>query len=93
VLRPGDHWVGFQIGADSLWPYVAGLILELDERGVQSTVGPAQWDLYFGRERTPGRPVSVAFALYPASNRATPAGARVVATVDGTILTYQRMSE
>ncbi len=91
VLRPGDHWVGFTIGSDSLWPYVAGLVLELDERGVQSTVGPAEWALYFGRERTPGRPVEVAFGLYPASERSTPASSPVLANVDGTVLTYRRV--
>jgi hypothetical protein len=90
VLGPNDRWVGFSIGSDSLWPYVAGMVLELDERGVQSTVGPAQWALYFGRERVPGRPVSVAFALDPASDISIPTGSTVLARVDGAVLTYQR---
>jgi hypothetical protein len=90
VLGPDDRWVGFNIGSDSLWPYVAGMVLELDERGVQSTVGPAQWALYFGRERAPGRPVSVAFALNPANDVSIPAGSTVLARLDGAVLTYQR---
>ncbi len=90
ALRPGDRWVGFHIGSDSLWPYVAGMVLELDERGVQSTVDPASWALYFGRERAPGRSVNVAFAVYPAGTP-TPAGSAVLATIDGTVLTYHRL--
>jgi hypothetical protein len=90
VLGPDDRWVGFDVGSDSLWPYVAGLVLELDERGVQCTVGPAQWGLYFGRERAPGRPVSVAFALYPASASAIQTGSAVLARLDGAVLTYRR---
>jgi hypothetical protein len=93
VLHPGDRWVGFRIGTDSLWPYVAGLVLALDERGVKSTVGPAQWALYFGRERPPGGQVNVAFALYPATDRSTPPGSIALAKVDGTILTYQRLNQ
>jgi hypothetical protein len=90
VLGPNDRWVGFNIGSDSLWPYVAGMVLELDERGVQSTVGPPQWTLYFGRERAPGRPVSVAFALDPARVTPIPTGSAVLARVDGAVLTYRR---
>jgi hypothetical protein len=90
VLRPGDRWVEFTIGSDSLWPYVAGLVLELDERGVQSTVGPARWALYFGAERAPGRPLSLSFTLYPSSDRSIPAGSTVLAHLDGTVLTYKR---
>jgi hypothetical protein len=45
-VRPWDRWVGFHIRSDSLWPCVAGLVLDLDERGVQSAVGPAQRALY-----------------------------------------------
>ena len=59
VLRPSDRWVGFTVATSSLWPYVAGMVLELDESGIQSTVSPASWELYFGHERTPGRPVNV----------------------------------
>jgi hypothetical protein len=91
VLRPQDRWVGFNIGSDALWPYVAGLVLELDERGVQSTVGPAPWALYFGRERAPGRPVSVAFSVYPASDSSIPAGSTILMRLDGTVLAYQRL--
>jgi hypothetical protein len=92
VLRPGDRWVGFTIGSSSLWPYVAGMVLELDQRGVQSTVGPSTWELYFGHERAPGRPVSVAFTLdmsshHPAGDQASGA---VIADLDGAQLSYQR---
>jgi hypothetical protein len=92
-LRPGDRWVGFTIGTTGLWPYVAGMVLELDERGVQSTVGPSRWELYFGHERTPGRPVSVEFDLYSATDtagRAAAVGTRV-AEIDGDVLTCRRM--
>jgi hypothetical protein len=91
VLGPHDRWVGFNIGANSLWPYVAGMVLGLDERGVQSTVGPAQWALYFGRERAPGRPVSVAFALDPVGDTSIPTGSTILARLDGAVLTYQRL--
>jgi hypothetical protein len=90
VLRPADRWVDFNIGSDSLWPYVAGIVLELDERGVQSTVGPAQWVLYFGKERTPGRPVSIVFALDPVRGLPVRPGWTVIAELDGAVLAYQR---
>jgi len=63
-------------------------VLQLDERGTQSTVSPASWDLYFGDERAPGRPVSVQFDLSSSTGPA-PAGT-VVAKVDGAVLSYQR---
>jgi hypothetical protein len=66
------------------------MVLELDERGVQSTVRPAQWALYFGKERTPGRPVSVDFALDPASGLPARSGWTVIAELDGAVLAYQR---
>jgi hypothetical protein len=88
AVHPGDRWVGFTVGTPSLWPYVAGIVLALDERGVQSTVSPASWELYFGHERAPGRPVSVQFDL-TASTETAPAGT-VVAEIDGAVLTYVR---
>jgi hypothetical protein len=68
------------------------MVLELDERGVQSTVGPSGWELYFGHERAPGRPVSVAFTLNISSNQAAGdrASGTVIADVDGAQLSYQR---
>jgi hypothetical protein len=84
-LGPGDRTVGLTIGAASLWPYAAGIVLELDEHGVQSTVGPAAWETYFGHERAPGRPVSMSLGLYLSGER--PAGAAVIANVDGVELT------
>jgi len=89
VLRPGDHLVGFTIGTTAVWPFVAGVVLQLDQRGVQSTVGPADWDLYFGHERAPGRPVSVAFTLDLAGAPIDPRQT-VVAEIDGTVLTARR---
>jgi len=94
VLRPGDRWVGFTIATPSLWPMVAGMVLELDERGVQSTVGPRPWELYFGHERAPGRPVQVAFELRAAGEPGAGAdpgpGRAVIAEVDGEVLTAVR---
>jgi len=92
VIRPTDRTVGFTIEDSSVWPYVAGLVLELDERGIQSTVAPDAWELYFGHERTPGRPVSVAFHLYPSDNAASAdrSGSTVIARLDGAVLTYAR---
>ncbi len=94
VLRPTDRWVGFVVGTAGLWPYVAGIVLELDQRGVQSTVGPAGWELYFGHEREAGRPVNVTFDLYESSDTAAgaAAGGTVIAKVHGAVLTYQRAS-
>ena len=92
VLGPTDRWVNITIGTGSLWPYAAGMVLGLDERGVQSTVAPASWSLYFGHERRPGRPVAAAFDLYASTDGAARRAARgaVVAVVDGAVLTYQR---
>jgi hypothetical protein len=94
VLQPSDRWVNVTIGTGALWPYAAGLVLGLDERGVQSTVAPGSWTLYFGHERAPGRPVEAAFELYAAADGAARQAARgtVVAAVDGAVLTYRRIS-
>ena len=92
VLRPADHWVNFTVATTSLWPYVAGMVLELDVAGVQSTVSPASWELYFGHERTPGRPVNIDFQLFaPTDSTIDKAAAgTVLAEVDGAVLTYRR---
>jgi len=89
VLRPGDRWVGLTIASSAVWPYAAGIVLGLDEHGVQSTVGPVEWALYFGHERLPGRPVTVVFRLYPSKDTAL---GTVVADLDGVALTYERIS-
>jgi hypothetical protein len=88
VIHPGDRWVGFTVGTPSLWPYAAGIVLQLDRHGTQTTVSPASWDLYFGHERAPGRPVSVEFDLTSSTDPA-PRGT-VVGAVDGAVLSYQR---
>jgi hypothetical protein len=90
VLRPTDRWVGFTLGPASPWPYVAGMVLGLDERGVQSTVAPASWELYFGHERAPGRAVKVEFGVFAAP--AKPAFGRVIADIGGAVLTYERIA-
>jgi hypothetical protein len=94
LLRPSDRWVNITIGTGSLWPYAAGLVLGLDQRGVQSTVAPGSWSLYFGHERAPGRPVEATFDLYASTDAAARHTARgvVVAVVDGAVLTYLRPS-
>jgi len=89
ALRPSDHVVGFTIGTTAVWPFVAGVVLQLDQRGVQSTVGPAGWELYFGHERAPGRAVNVAFTLDLAGAPVDPRQT-VVAEIDGTVLTAIR---
>jgi hypothetical protein len=88
VLRPGDRRVGFTIGSSGEWPYVAGIVLGLDERGVQSTVGPAAWQVYFGHERAAGPSVSVAFWVGPAAS--APVRGSVIAELDGVVLSYTR---
>jgi hypothetical protein len=92
VLRPTDRLVGFTIGTPGLWPYVAGIVLQLDERGVQSTVSSASWQLYFGHERAPGRPVTVTFDLLASSQtkNVIATNATIVADIHGEVLTYQR---
>jgi hypothetical protein len=93
VLQPGDRRVAFTIGTAGLWPYLAGIVLELDERGIQSTVGPASWTLYFGHERAPGPAVSIRFNLYAGENAATTSAAGIViADAHGAVLTYQRVT-
>jgi hypothetical protein len=71
------------------------MVLGLDERGVQSTVGPADWTVYFGHERAPGRPVSVIFRLYPSSlpSARAPSTSRVLLAIDGAVLSYQRVGD
>jgi hypothetical protein len=92
VLRPTDRSVTLTIGTPSLWPYAAGIVLQLDRHGVQSTVAPASWALYFGQERAPGRPVSVTYFLYaPSDPMARMAGGdTVIVRLDGAVLTYHR---
>ena len=94
VLQPTDRQVNIDVGTPSFWPYVAGMVLELDEHGVQSTVSPSSWTLYFGGERAPGRPVSARFELYAAGDTAAARAApgAVIAEIDGAVLTYQRTS-
>ena len=90
VLGPADHRVTFVISSSGVWPYVAGMVLGLDGRGVQSTVAPASWQVYFGHERAPGPPVTIAFSLGFAGT--TPAAGAVIANIDGVVLTYTRVS-
>jgi len=92
VLGSGDRTVGITIESTGVWPYVAGMVLDLDERGVQSTVAPRSWELYFGHERVPRGPVSVAFSLYPSRAAAAldPSAGRVIADLDDAVLTYRR---
>jgi hypothetical protein len=92
VLRPTDRWVNLTIGTPSLWPYVAGIVLQLDRRGVQSTIAPASWALYFGHERAPGHPVTVTFDVYAPNDPTAPkiADDTVVVRLDGAVLAYHR---
>ena len=68
------------------------MVLELDERGVQRTVGPAAWEVYFGHERSPGPPVTVVFRLYPSSTAASVdrSVSTLIADLDGAVITYAR---
>jgi len=91
VLRPGDRLVGVTIGSSGVWPLAAGVVLELDRHDVQSTVAPDSWELYFGQERAPGRPVSVSFTL-DVAGAPTGSGQHVIADVDGVVLTAARAS-
>ena len=91
VLGPNDRTVDVHIGSDDVWPYVAGIVLGLDERGVQSTVSPRSWDLYFGHERAPTRPVSVTFSLDVVGPDPPPG--TVIAQLDGAVLTYTRTTK
>ena len=94
VLRPSDRRVNITIGTGPLWPYAAGIVDGLDQRGIQSTVAPGSWSLYFGDERASGRPVEAEFDLYASTDGAARHAARgvVVADVDGAVLTYLRIS-
>ncbi len=92
ALRPTDRWVNVTIGTSSLWPYAAGIVLALDRRGIQSTVAPASWVLYFGQERAPGRPVAATFDLYSRGDAGahTTATGTVIADLQGDVLTFRR---
>jgi hypothetical protein len=84
---PRSSLVNIEIGSDAYWPYAAGMALALDEAGIQTTVGPGKWALFFGHERAPGPRVVGSLELLPSSAE-TVAGARVVARTDHLELVY-----
>ena len=87
ALPPRTGWAGIRIDSPGLWPYAAGLVLALAQTGVQSTVSPASWTLYFGEERRPGHPVAVSFVLDQSG--AAPAAGHVLQRIDGAILSIE----
>ena len=88
LLGPGVRASVITIGATSVWPEAAGVVLELDEDGVATTVEPASWQAYFGRSPEPTGGGVLRIGLYPDSDRAAAAGddGPVVARVGGTLL-------
>lgn len=85
-----DRGAVLTIGAPDVWPYAAGVVLQLDEHGTTTTVGPNRWDLYFGTPHAPSRATRAAvlrLGLYP--DNLVPSltnSARVIAGVDGVSL-------
>lgn len=90
ALVPGEHSIRFVIGSDGDWPYAAGVVLYLEEHGLEVTVSPSSWALYFGPNPAAGTSTGEV-SLYPVGAPVEmPAGARVIAEVDGTVLTFSK---
>ncbi len=83
VLPLGRHVV-LDISSPEDWPYAAGIVLYLDEHGVDTTVTPGSWQLYFGSPpaRAPGAPTA-RLVIGPTAGTET---GEVLADVDGVLL-------
>jgi hypothetical protein len=93
ALVLGERSVRFVIGSESDWPYAAGVVLYLEEHGVDVTVSPTSWEFYFGPNQAPANKPAGEFGLYPAGSPAGAApGGRVIAKVDGTELTLRQLN-
>ena len=86
TLPTGTHRIQLVIGAPDLWPYAAGMVLALDQSGVNAAVSPPSWDLYFGSARSaPGDPI-----LYLEPRFEAPTGPlRSIAVTSTAVLYYQ----
>jgi hypothetical protein len=86
--HPAPGTVAIDIASHDAWPQVAGAVLELDRKGIESTVSPAGWSLLFGHERLPGRPNEATYSFYTDAELTgahLPAG-RVLLDTDGVAL-------
>jgi hypothetical protein len=93
ALVPGERSVRFVIGSELDWPYAAGVVLYLEEHGVEVTVSPSSWEFYFGPNQASANTRAVEFGLYPVGSPAGAApGGRVIARVDGTVLTLRQLN-
>jgi hypothetical protein len=63
ALPPGDRRIQLDMEDASLWPLAAGAVLALEERGVQTVVAPASWNLYFGKNESSGHAATSNFQL------------------------------
>lgn len=82
-----EHGVVLSIGSPEVWPLAAGVVLQLDEHGIATTVGPSRWDLYFGTPRRAPRAALLRLGLYADDDMpgfTNPP--RVIAHVDGVSL-------
>jgi hypothetical protein len=91
VLRPGDRAVEFTIEDSSVWPYVAAVVLELDERGVQGPVAPWRGSCTsVTSERLAGASMLPSICTRPTTSCQPIGEETVIADLDGAVLAYAR---
>lgn len=88
ALPRGAHAVRLGIGSPGVWPYAAGIVLQLDQRGLQVTVSPASWELYFGPNPPPPPADAPQLRLQTSGSAGGPGV--VLASADGVVLVYGR---
>jgi hypothetical protein len=93
ALTAADRTVRFVIGSEAVWPYAAGVVLYLEEHGVEVSVSPSSWVLYFGPNPAWARTPAAEFELYRAgSPGASGAGSRLLAGIDGANLSFRQLN-
>jgi hypothetical protein len=63
VLEADDHSIELDLASPPLWPFAAGAVLDLEQRGIHTTIEPASWQVYFGLEQASGPSPKVSFRL------------------------------
>lgn len=86
ALPRGAHAVRLGIGSPGVWPYAAGIVLQLDQRGLQVTVSPSSWELYFGPNPPPPPADAPRLRLETIGSAGGPGV--VLASADGVVLVY-----
>lgn len=96
ALPQGAHALRMTIGSPGVWPYAAGIVLQLEEHGFQVTVSPPSWELYFGPNppsppaTAPQLRLGAVGASGTSGGAAASAGGVTLASADGVVLTFTR---